>query len=347
MKLRNIGQPKRWVRRATALFRSQVVILLYHRVFEALSDPQLLCVSPKHFDQHLEYLKQHYQVVNLHELVSSMREGKLPKRAVVVTLDDGYADNLYHAKPLLEHHDIPATVFLISGYIGQEREFWWDELDGLLLQAGTLPETLRLTVNGSVYQWELGRAAHYSKEDFEQHRHWSVLEKDDPSPRQHLYRALCELLCPLPKEERDKILDELLTWASSTSMSRPAHHSLSPDEVLHLVEGGLVEVGAHTVTHPLLARLRAATQRDEIQGSKTHLEEILGRSVNSFSYPYGSRSAYTAETVTIVREAGFTCACSNFADAVWQGSDSFQLPRVLVRDWDGEEFAHRLEAWLR
>jgi peptidoglycan/xylan/chitin deacetylase (PgdA/CDA1 family) len=85
---------------------------------------------------------------------------------VVVTFDDGYADNLHHAKPLLERYGIPATVFVTSDYIGQEHEFWGDKLERLLLQPGALPQTLQLQVNGTAYQWSLGEAAYFSEETY-------------------------------------------------------------------------------------------------------------------------------------------------------------------------------------
>lgn len=346
MKIRGFGRMKRMWRKVTSPLRCQVVILLYHRVVELPSDPQLLGVTPKHFAEHLEILGKHWHPIQLQQLVQALQDGSLPHRAVVVTFDDGYADNLYHAKPLLERYDIPATVFVTTGYIGHDREFWWDELERLLLQPGRLPETLHLTINGRGCQWELGEAAHYTEEASRRFHAWSVLEKDDPSPRQHLYRSLCQLLRPLPHGERRKVLDRLLAWAGVESRIRPTYRPFSSDEVLRLAERELVEVGAHSVTHPVLSTLPAAMQRTEILESKAHLEEILGRPVTSFAYPYGSRSDYTAETVAIVQEAGFTCACANFADVVWQGTDRYQLPRVVVRDWDGEAFARWLEEWV-
>jgi len=116
------------------------------------------------------------------------------------------------------------------------------------------------------------------------------------------------------------------------------HRALSPGEVIELAAGGLVEIGAHTVTHPALAELPAAAQRSEIEGSKTSLEEILGHTVTSFAYPYGSPGHYTAETTAIVKEAGFGSACSGPAGLVWRGADPFQLPRFSMRDWDGAAF---------
>jgi peptidoglycan/xylan/chitin deacetylase (PgdA/CDA1 family) len=264
---------------------------------------------------------------------------------VVVTFDDGYADNLHRAKPLLKRYDIPATFFLPTGYVGREREFWWDELDRLLLQPGTLPKTLHLSVNGSTYQWELGEAANYSEDDFQRNRHWRAWE-DAPSSRHFLYNSLWELLRTLTKGERQTILDDLLAWAGTEPTVRPTHCSLSLEEVLALAQGELIEVGAHTVTHPALSALPALSQRDEILESKARLEEVLGSPVTSFAYPYGKQRDYTAETVSIIREAGFACACSNFTGVVGRSTDQFQLPRVHVQDWNGEEFAGRLSKWF-
>ena len=77
------------------------------------------------------------------------------------------------------------------------------------------------------------------------------------------------------------------------------------------------------------------------------LEEILGNPVDSFSYPHGLKSHYTEETVAAVRDAGFVCACSSFGGAVRQHADRYQLPRIVVRDWDGEAFEGRIRQWLR
>ena len=339
---------RRWVRKAVMTFQPQarVIILLYHRVFEPPTDPQLLCVSPEHFAEHLECLRRCYRVFSLKELSEVLREGQLPERGVVVTFDDGYADNLYKAKPLLERYNVPATVFVTSGYVGQEREFWWDELDKLLLQPGTLPETVQFNISGKIHQLDLSKVAEYTEEDFEQNCRWNVLQESAPSSRQDIYRSLCHLLRPLPDEERRRALDDLLMLANASPIIRATHRILSPDEVLCLAEGELVEVGAHGVTHAVLSTLPLAAQQKEIHGSKVRLEQILGHPITSFSYPYGALSDYTVETVRLVREAGFRCACSNLAKAIRRGADIYQMPRYLVRDWDGDEFMRRLKRWF-
>jgi glycosyltransferase involved in cell wall biosynthesis/peptidoglycan/xylan/chitin deacetylase (PgdA/CDA1 family) len=334
------------LRRTAQLFRRwferKSLILMYHRVAEVSTDPWSLCVTPQHFAEHLEILKKHFRPIQLQQLIKALLNGKVPRRSVVVTFDDGYADNLHNARPLLECHNVPATVFLSTGYIGQGREFWWDELDRLLLQPGKLPETLRLCINGSYHQWSLGESAHYDEDAFWRHRSWRALE-DPPGSRHLIYRSLWQLLQPLPESERRKILNELLAWASAKPEGRPAYRILTQQEVVALVRGGLVEVGAHTVTHPVLSTLPTALQRDEIQQSKTSLEKILGRPITSFAYPYGD---YTAETVPNVREAGFACACSTLPGVVEQDTERFQLPRVQIEDWDGQEFSRKLSLWF-
>jgi peptidoglycan/xylan/chitin deacetylase (PgdA/CDA1 family) len=204
-----------------------------------------------------------------------------------------------------------------------------------------LPKTLRLSANGRSHQWELGEAVDYTEDAFDRYRRWRAWEKA-PTSRHALYRSLWELLNPMSEGERQKMLDEILRWAGSESMSRPTHRSLALEEVVALAQGELSDIGAHTVTHPVLSALPAASQRDEIRQSKARLEEILRRPVSSFSYPYGNRQHYTAETLSMVREAGFACACSSFAGVVERSTDPFQLPRAMVPDYAGKKFAR----WL-
>jgi len=105
----------------------------------------------------------------------------------------------------------------------------------------------------------------------------------------------------------------------------------------------LIELGAHTVTHPALPALPEASQREEIRQCKLELEQLLGRPVTSFAYPYGQ---YTAETAALVREEGFSSACSTQAGFVNQQTDLFCLPRMRVEDWDGERLARMLSDWF-
>jgi peptidoglycan/xylan/chitin deacetylase (PgdA/CDA1 family) len=314
---------------------------MYHKVTESYSDPRL-DVRPSNFAEHLEILRQQAHPIGLQQLSRALSDGNLPDLSVVVTFDDGYANNLYNAKPLLERYDIPATVFVITGYIGDEREFWWDELDQLFLQPGALPERLNLNVDGRTYQWKLGEAVTPSEEVSSHPRRWRPREEVQSS-HHYLYKHLWKLLRSMTEGERRQALHELRAWAGTKPSSRPGHRPLSLKEVVTLAQGGLVEVGAHTVTHPALRKLPPALQHDEILGSKARLEEILDHPVTSFSYPYGNLSA---QTLDIVREAGFSCACSTHADIVGRLTERFQLPRVEVRDWGGEEFARQLSMWF-
>jgi peptidoglycan/xylan/chitin deacetylase (PgdA/CDA1 family) len=319
------------------------LILLYHRVTEAMSDPWSLCVTSTHFTEHLETLRRHARIIQLQELVDGLENSALPDRSVVITFDDGYADNLHNAKRVLERYEAPATVFITTGYIGHSREFWWDTLEELFLGPGRLPESLHLTIDGCVFQWELGEAAYYDHTTFWSHRRWRA-QDDPPTPRHNLYRILWEHLVPMADGERRRILDELLAWAGVDPPVRSTHRSLSVEEVRALAGTELVDIGAHTVTHPALAALPAALQRDEVTQSKAHLEELLGRPVRWFAYPYGSSGTYTEESVGLVRQAGFAAACSALPGPVELRADRFQLPRVQVYDWDGDELARRLSS---
>src|SRR3712207_5681827 len=107
MRIPGTGKVRRVVRRLKERVASRAIILMYHRVTEVNSDPWALCVSPCHFAEHLQVLQKHGCLLRLQELVQCLKDGNLPRLAVTVTFDDGYADNLYNAKPLLERYDTP------------------------------------------------------------------------------------------------------------------------------------------------------------------------------------------------------------------------------------------------
>ncbi|HLH29976.1 MAG TPA: polysaccharide deacetylase family protein [Terriglobia bacterium] len=329
------------IRSIINLFAPRALILLYHRVTELPTDPQLLCVSRKHFAEHLEVIRRLGRPTKLGGLNEVLQRGNR-KPAVVVTFDDGYADNLHNARPLLERCDVPATVFVTSRHVKSGEEFWQDALDRIFLQPGHLPRTLDIVSHGKCYHWDLGALSHYDEDSHRQHRGWNVSRKDDPTPRHRVYRSLIEVLLPLADIERQKLLRNLSRWSGIDQTARPTHLPLTEAEVVRLADGGLIEVGCHTVNHPMLSRLPETEQAAEISENKTHLEDILAAPVTSFAYPYGGREHYTNKTVAAVRDAGFKRACSNFGGVVRTGTDPWQLPRFLVRDWSGDEFMRRI-----
>lgn len=321
----------------------RALILLYHRIAEPRIDPQLLSVTPEHFAEHLDILRRSFTPISLRQLVTGLRQGRLPAHAAVVTFDDGYVDNLVNAKPLLERHDVPATVFVATGYVDDDREFWWDEVERLLLHGRQLPEALHLTIDGRTFRWELGQAADATDGWIDRHRTWNVTNLSaDLGPRQRIYASLCEVLRPLTHEARQSAFAAIRAWAREAPVARPDRRALRAEEVVRLAAGTTVEVGAHTVTHPVLSALPVQTQRDEIAQSKVRLEEILHDRVTSFSYPYGTRTDYDAATVDAVRTAGFACACANFEGLADRRTSRFELPRALIRDWNGETFTRHL-----
>ena len=307
-------------------------MLAYHRVGRVTTDPQLLCVTPEHFTEHLELITKRYEPARLDELVAATR----PDRAVAVTFDDGYADTLLAAKPLLERAGVHATVFVATGCIRDGRRFWWDELERLLLRPGRLPATLSLDVNGEILEWELGDDAAYPADRAIERFGWNVLDSRCPGPRQRIYRDLCARLRLLDDARRDRVLGQLASLAD-TDDAGETPPPLTPSQLRELAQGELMDIGAHTVTHPVLSQLAEEGQREEVVGSKRDLEEAVDTRVTSFAYPYGGPTDFDETTVSVVRAAGFDCACSTVPGRLRRTTNAFRMPRVVVRDWSGEE----------
>jgi len=321
---------------------ARALILLYHRVAELPRDPWGLAVTPTHFREHLAVLRRCGVPITLRALVDALRGGRIRRGVIAVTFDDGYADNASAALPLLERYDVAATCFVTTGAIASPREFWWDELERVVLEPAILPGELRVGLAGQEHVWKLADGAPPIGPIRADWRAW----EDDPNPRAALYRWVYERLFPLPEHERRAVLDGLSTWAGRDDEVRATHRPLGLEELARLAQSPGIEVGAHAVTHTPLSALSPPAQDGEIRESKRRLETLIGRPIESFAYPYGRPSDWDLETPARVRDAGFGCACTTVREAVQSASDLFQLPRLGVPDCNGDAFERMLKSWL-
>lgn len=278
----------------------------------------------------MEVLRTSFRPRGLAQMFAHKSLGLWLPRTVVVTFDDGYADNYLNARPILQRYEIPATVFVATGFVGSKRIPYWDELAHLFLQTPSLPAKLDLILTGEKWSWNFNGEPSVDST-------WNILQEGHLA-RQKAYQVLCDHLRSLSPPLRDALLEKLREWVGPHRMTGYDNQFMTVEQLSQLPDDDFIEVGAHTANHPDLAVLTAEEQRQEIAGGKCRLEQIIGRRVRSFAYPYGSVTNYTRETIRIVKEEGFDCACSNFSGPVWFGSDRFQLPRILVRDWSADEF---------
>lgn len=127
--MRGLARIRRLARGIRTPRQDRALILCYHRVIRLERDPWSICVTPENFDAHLAILAHSQRAISLSEMFNRLSIGSSLDRSVVVTFDDGYADNLHAALPALERHGIPATFFITTGCIGRGTEFWSDEIE--------------------------------------------------------------------------------------------------------------------------------------------------------------------------------------------------------------------------
>lgn len=316
------------------------LILVYHRIAETGVDPWQSSVTPQHFAEHLEVLGKHWKPMALRQFVEAQQGGAVTDRSVVITFDDGYANHRHTVLPLLEQFDIPATFFISTGQLGTQREYWWDELEGLLTGSEPLPPHLSLVINGKPQEYEIIECE-YGDEQRRRDRQLHAWE-GHPGTRLALYYSLWEQLRVASADEQRRVMDALLAWAGKVAFPRESYRPLSVAELKAMSSSRCVEIGAHTVTHPVLRQISSEQQQKEVVENQRDLQRIVGGTVDSFAFPYG---IFTDALVENLRGMGFSCACSTAGGPVRRRTNRFLLPRETVSDWDGEEFSRQLNAW--
>jgi peptidoglycan/xylan/chitin deacetylase (PgdA/CDA1 family) len=323
-------------------FQPKAIVLSYHRIADLAIDPWELAVSAENFEQHLQVLKK-YKLYTASQLVEQLKQRSLKNGMVCITFDDGYRDNYMIAKPLLQKYQCTSTFFIAVGYLGRHRQFWWDELQYILLGPHNLPQTLSILVNDEPFNFDLLSEGKHDEMQTEKLRSW-IWYDPPPTRRSELFIELWKRLKPLSHGNIATILDKLKTWSLSELKFTELDVPLSVDELGELINDPLFEIGNHTSTHPALAFHNRNAQYDEIAACNEILERIGNKNRGTVAYPYG---IYNKNTVDVSNQLGLTGGFTTENKAVLIGDPCFELGRFHVKNWSGEEFERRLKYWIK
>jgi peptidoglycan/xylan/chitin deacetylase (PgdA/CDA1 family) len=314
--------------------RARLQVLLFHRVPR---EPDPLFPEAMHarqFDRVCGWLRDWCNVLPLDEAVQRLAAGTLPARALAISFDDGYADNCEVALPILQAHGLPACFFIATG-----------ALDGGRMWNDSIVEALRLTRRDEIDLDGLGLAAD------------APLGGRHPSATAAQRRALIDRLLPAVKylraTARHEAVARVVERAGIATEELPRELMMTSAQVRSLRRAGM-QIGAHTVTHPILAALPAADARREMADSQRFLQTLLGEPVRLFAYPNGKPGRdFNDESVQIARELGFTAAFSTAPGTApgiagaGAGGDLFRIPRYTPWDRSRLRFGARLLGNLR
>jgi len=308
---RTMAGAARWTGREAA--RGRLSILIYHSVAAPDGVQEHSDVDAGTFDWQLAVLVQAFTVLPLGEAVSRLRAGSLPPRAACITFDDGYADNVTRALPLLQRHGLPATFFVASAYLDGGRMFNDAVIEAL---RRCRLDTLDLTTVG------LG-----------------VLDLSAGEKRREAIQSVLRVLKYLPPGPRE---ERTAAVVDAAGVRLGASLMMTSEQVADLARHGM-EVGAHTHRHPILNSVPDPEAREEIREGRRRLEAIIGAPVTLFAYPNGRPGRdYSERHVAMVREAGFEAAVSTSPGPARIDSDPHQLPRFTPWDRSPERYLFRL-----
>ncbi|WP_119680737.1 polysaccharide deacetylase family protein [Indioceanicola profundi] len=300
------------------LIRAQpdrLTVLLYHRI----ADPEAVArngfaenvsATPERFDEQVRYLKTHFNLITASHLADAMAgRAELPPRAALITFDDGYRDNHDIAMPILRRHGAPALLCVAAGCVGSNRPFFWD-LAGYCFAHSTrsvadLPILGERSLGGTDRERALHDWVHAAKR---------LPESDKRAALARLPDALGVAVPP------DAFADSHVTWS----------------QIARMQEYGF-EIGAHTITHPILSQVPPDRARNEIRRSRTILERRLGSPVRGFAYPNGSARDFGDEHERMVAEAGFEMAFTTVEGPAWRKEafrSRFRIRRINVAQSD-------------
>jgi peptidoglycan/xylan/chitin deacetylase (PgdA/CDA1 family) len=277
----------------------RLLVLGYHNIESTWFWPSRPGAGIATFARQMRVLHRIANVVPLEDALDALAAGRpLPPRAVALTFDDGYRDNLELAAPVLRGYRMPATIYLVPGFLSGEQHAWWERLG-----------------------WAVGRArARRVRLD----GHELVLGDDGAA-----LRAVETLVKRMTHDGRMNAVERLVEDLRPSGEYRADELFLDWDAARGLVPAGMT-VGSHTLSHAILGRETAADQRVDLRESRRLLQRELSAEVATLAYPNGTRDDYDDATFAAAREAGYSHAVTAWGGPVSADAPPFEITRTMV-----------------
>jgi peptidoglycan/xylan/chitin deacetylase (PgdA/CDA1 family) len=263
-------------------------------------------VAESIFLQHLELFRKYYQVIPLRNLVAGLQDDeKLPPRALAITFDDGYRNNLQYAVPALKEYGLAATFFLTTDFLDGTDELWWLPVKRYVMMCQRQGNTCDVS--------NLGK--------------FSVVSKAESG---RSYQKILAKLKELPEQQRKKIVETMRNELSETSyLLNDVYKAMTWSDAKNIINAGM-EVGAHSVSHTILAQESEEKIKQEVLDSVGRIKEELNMETIPFSYPDGQKKNCRQSIKTIVQQTGCYTGLMNFSGVNRKGDDLFELRRFPV-----------------
>jgi peptidoglycan/xylan/chitin deacetylase (PgdA/CDA1 family) len=269
--------------------KPQVWILGYHQI------------DRSSFQAHLRYLIKHYKIVSLHEAyLMLLGKRELRPGALALTFDDGHRSFYRQVFPLLQKYRVPATLFVATDFMGTGKLYWFDWVDAIIDQT----KARDLQIGDQVYAIPEG-------------------DRSSLKGRVHVH------LKAMPEEKKNAALEAMAAQGGYQASQIPEETKVIDwTQAAEMQASGLVDIGGHTCSHPILTRIPGSVARQEISESKRILQTRLGASVDFFAYPNGGAEDINQEIVRYVKEAGYLAAVTLIEGVCRVGEDPFTWRRI-------------------
>lgn len=299
-----------------------LTVLTYHRVMDRPEDfpfdDDLISASTTAFRKHLDFLRKHFDIIEFRALRDHLEEyGTIPPRALIITFDDGYRDNYESAWPILKEYGVPATMFATAGFIGRRRMFWWDKIAYAIKRS----ERDRIETGLPI---EL-----------------SIDIRSFPD-RQAAARQVIRKAKNFREEEKEEFIREL-SGQLGVEIDEDEHElTMTWQQLKELSENG-IEIGAHSVNHPIFSNIDEERLRSEVSGAKRMIEENIGREVITFGSPgrgiltQAQRYEFDRRLMQIIAESGYSFSTMYRWGLAYESDFvPHRVPRISIESHDSQ-----------